>query len=190
MHLGWDAGVTWVLAAPSLQLRACLRFWASVALLSPMFSTRPSAETRLLAASSCRCPPRISPGVCCCCCWGSATGCRLPASARQTSSPDASKAVSAEIRAAGLWVPECRRRHVRRRGAAGSPPRRCRQSAARQLPRPAALAPLPRRHPPHRWSEGNKAACALVRRTDGRSGGREGRGRRVTFSVLYLLSCP
>lgn len=68
-------------------------------LLLPALSLRPSAETLLPAVSPCCCPQQMSPGLCCC--WGSATGCWLPVSARQTCSPDASKAVSAKIRAAG-----------------------------------------------------------------------------------------
>lgn len=115
---GAREGTKWALHAPGaacraalgagcacrLQLRSCPCFWASIMLLLPVLSLRPSAEMPLPAVSS-RCyPRRVSPGVCCC--RGSAAGCRLPASARQTPSPDASKAVSAKIRAAGCGSPK------------------------------------------------------------------------------------
>lgn len=87
-----------------LQLPSCLCSWAGTMLLLPALSPHPSVEMLLPAMSSRSYPGQISPGVCCC--WGSATGCWLPVSARQTSSPDASRAVSAKIRAAGCGSPK------------------------------------------------------------------------------------
>jgi len=159
---------------PGRGLRAGLRFWAGIAFLLALLSTCPPAAMQLPAVSSCCCLLRMSPGVCCR--WGYAAGCRLPASAWQASSPDASKAVSAKIRASGCGSPHadggtCLA--VRLPGpcggsaagrAAGSPGEPlCGQRAAGQLPCPAPLALLPPRHPARRWAEWHKPVCAPVR---------------------------
>lgn len=86
--------------APPAVILPC--FWASTVLLLPVLCHQLRCRSWLCPHAA---PPSadLTRGLCC---WGSATGCRLPASARQTSSPDASKAVSAKIRVAGCGSPK------------------------------------------------------------------------------------